>query len=198
MDDKIKCLYYIKDSRTDEVIYIGQTKDFKERKHGHFTLKRNPIDKYMYEEGRKNFSMEIFTYIDCTNMTDDEILNKEDELILYYDTINNGFNKYRSGAISNDMREYKKNYMREYHKDKEYQKEYHSEYMKKYYQEHKEYNKNYYQEHKDKIIEKNKSFQQTEKRKEYIKNYQQTEKYKEYQRQYRLKKKQEKTALSEG
>ena len=133
MEDKIKCLYYIKDIRTDEIIYIGKTKDFEERKHGHFTLKRNPIDKYMYEEGRKNFSMENFTYIDCTNMTDDEILNKEDELILYYDTINNGFNKYRSGAISNDMREYKKNYyMREYHKITEYQKQYYQEHKEKY------------------------------------------------------------------
>ena len=64
-------------------------------------------------------------------MTDDQILNKEDELILYNDTINNGFNKYRSGAISNDMREYKKNYMREYKKNLR-------EYKKQYYQEHKE------------------------------------------------------------
>ena len=146
-EEKIKCIYYIKDLRTDNIIYIGQTKDFKQRKYCHFGHKKEPVDKYMYEEGRENFTMNYFKDIDCTNMTDDEILNKEDVLILNYNTINNGFNKYRSGKISNDMKEYKKNYMREY------QKEYHREYMKKYYQEHKEYMKKYYQEHKEKYIE---------------------------------------------
>ena len=30
--EKIKCIYYIKDNRTDKIIYIGQTKDFKQRR----------------------------------------------------------------------------------------------------------------------------------------------------------------------
>lgn len=32
MEEKIKAIYYIKDLRTDKIIYIGQTKDFKQRK----------------------------------------------------------------------------------------------------------------------------------------------------------------------
>ena len=30
--EKIKCIYYIKDLRTDTIIYIGQTTDFIRRK----------------------------------------------------------------------------------------------------------------------------------------------------------------------
>lgn len=97
--EKIKCLYYIKDNRTDKIIYIGQTKDFKQRRNEHFRKNQNPIDLYMFEEGRDNFSMEKFD-IDCTDMSGDEILQKEDELILQYDTINNGLNKRRSGWIT--------------------------------------------------------------------------------------------------
>ena len=59
--EKIKCIYYIKDNRTDKIIYIGQTKDFKQRRNMHFYSKNNqPVDKYMFEEGRENFSMNIF------------------------------------------------------------------------------------------------------------------------------------------
>ena len=96
MEDKIKCLYYIKDIRTDKIIYIGQTINFKNRKYIHFGHKTQPVDEYMYNEGRDNFLMEIFN-IDCLNMTDEEILKKEDELILKYDSINNGFNINRGG-----------------------------------------------------------------------------------------------------
>lgn len=159
MEEKIKCLYYIKDLRTDKIIYIGQTINFQKRKRSHFSHKDQPIDKYMYEEGRENFLMEIFNNVDCTNTAEDEILNKEDELILYYDTINNGYNKRRSGNITNNIKEYEhnyhityyqklkengyynteklKNYIKEYRKSEKY-KEYNKEHCKKYYYEHRE------------------------------------------------------------
>ena len=197
MEDKIKCLYYIKDIRTDKIIYIGQTIDFKQRKYEHFHRKRRPIQLYMFTEGRENFIMEMFN-IDCVNMSKDEMLQKEDELILQYDTINNGLNKNRSGLISKE-----ENY--DYFKRKKYyqnNKEYFKEYRQaeKWKEYDKEYNKQYYQKHKDQILERSKIYQQTEKFKDYQKQYYQEhkEKYREYLRQWRIKKKQEKMALSEG
>lgn len=143
--DKIKCLYYIKDLRTDKIIYIGQTSDFNKRKRAHFCHKDQCIDEYMYNESRENFVMKIFTNIDTKDYSNEDLRKKEDELIIYYDTINNGFNKKRSGFISknkNHVKEYMHNYNishREEHK--EYMKEYSKtekwkEYWKKYYQEH--------------------------------------------------------------
>lgn len=148
MAEETKCIYYIKDLRTDKIIYIGQTKNFKQRQYDHFGSKDNqPIDSYMYNEGRENFTMGMFD-IDCTNMTFDERKAEEDKLILHYDTINNGFNKQRSGLISKDkneyMREYLKNHnykhQREYNKSEKW-KELHREYMREYYksEKYKEY-----------------------------------------------------------
>ena len=153
--EKIKCIYYIKDLRTDKIIYIGQTINFDGRKQHHFSHKKQPIDMFMFENGRENFSMEKFD-IDYTNITYEEIKKKEDELILQYDTINNGLNKYRSGFVSED-KEYQREYKKEY--DKEYNKEYrktekHKQYLKEYYQSEKykekkrQYRKEYYQKHK--------------------------------------------------
>ena len=139
MNNKIKCLYYIKDLRTDKIIYIGKTIDFEHRKLCHFSDKRTPIDKYMFNEGRQNFKMNIFISIFCSNMSNKDLKNKENELILYYNTISNGFNRYRSGVINaNNYTEYQREYQREYHrkyskldKIKEYQREYHRKYQRK-------------------------------------------------------------------
>jgi len=129
MEEKITAIYYIKDLRNDKIIYIGQTRNFEGRKKCHFTDKRNSVDNFMFSQGRENFSMEIFEDIDCTNLSEEEILKKEDELIEYYDTINNGLNKIRSGNISKDD---SKKYFREY--DRKYRKtEKRKEYLKKYY-----------------------------------------------------------------
>jgi len=172
-EEKIKCIYYIKDTRTDKIIYIGQTENYKQRKYCHFGHKKKPVDKYMFEEGRENFIMEMFD-IDCSNMSDDERKQKEDELIINYDTINIGFNKNRSGMISkNDNYESFKR-KRTYRNNIEHYKKYQKQY--KNTEKYKEYTKDYYQKHREEIIERCKL----------------------YQRQYRLKKKQEKTALSEG
>ena len=180
MSDKIKCLYYIKDLRTDKIIYIGQTINFDGRKQHHFSHKKQPIDMFMFENGRENFSMEKFD-IDYTNITYEEIKKKEDELILQYDTINNGLNKYRSGFVSED-KEYQREYKKEY--DKEYNKEYRK--TEKYKEYQREYKKEYDKEY-------NKEYRKTEKYKEYYKEYYKSEKYKEkkkqYLKEYRLKQK---------
>jgi len=139
MEEKIKCLYYIKDLRTDKIIYIGQTTNYKDRKYKHFGHKETPIDLYMLNEGRNNFSMNMFD-IDCTNMTEDERIQKEAELILQYDTINNGLNKRRSGNISKDINEY----FKEYRKSDE-QKTYHEKYRKDHKECQREYMRKYRQ-----------------------------------------------------
>lgn len=175
--EKIKCIYYIKDNRTDKIIYIGQTKDFKQRKYQHFGNNYiQIIDKYMFEEGRENFIMEKFD-IDCTNMTEDEMLQKEDELILQYDTINNGFNMLRSGLIS---------------KTKEYDNQRSAKFRKT--EKHKEYIKNYHQIEKYKEYQKN--LRQTEEYKKYQREYHQKhkEELNKKLRERRLKKKQQKLA----
>ena len=143
MEEKITAIYYIKDLRTDKIIYIGQTINYKKRKRSHFGHKEQPIDKYMYEEGRENFTMELFD-IDCTNMAEEERKQKEDELILQYDTINNGYNKRRSGLITKTLNYNNIKSKRFYHTEKCKQ------YLKEYYktEKYKEYKKQYYKTEK--------------------------------------------------
>lgn len=187
MDEKIKCLYYIKDLRTDTIIYIGQTKDFKQRKNEHFGHTRKPVQKYIFNEGRENFSMLPFEDIDCTNMSDEEMLYKEDELILYYDTINNGLNRHRSGLIS---------------KEDGYEKYKNSKYYKEHREHIKEYSREYSKEHREHRNEYQREYQKSEKYKEYCKKYYSTEEYKERKREAsrrcRAKKKAEKLANTES
>lgn len=155
MEEKIKAIYYIKDLRTDKIIYIGQTGNFQKRKRSHFCHKEQPIDKYMYEEGRDNFLMEMFNNLDCTNMTEDEILNKEDELILYYDTINDGYNIRRSGNIAKNIKEYEHDYHTTYYQKQkengyyntEKLKNYHTEYCRQYREQNREHLREYYREY---------------------------------------------------
>ena len=140
MEEKIKAIYYIKDLRNDKIIYIGQTIDYEYRKKYHFYNKTTPIDLYMFKEGRNNFLIEMFTDIDCINLSNEERKVKEDELIVYYNTINDGFNKQRSGNSFN-KNEYEKNYQKSekwkkhlqnyYQMNKEYIKERSKEYYKK-------------------------------------------------------------------
>ena len=188
--DKIKGLYFIKDLRTDKVIYIGQTINFHKRKISHFNGNTQPIDVHMLNNGRENFSMNIFD-IDVSNISNEEIKKKEDELILQYDTINNGFNRMRSGLITKNEeynKEYQKEYcktekMKEYRKQyckskkykerdkerrksdkfKEYRKQYCKEWREKNKEHIKEYNKNFFQEHKEDFIERQREYRKKKK-----------------------------------
>ena len=189
MEEKITAIYYIKDLRTDKIIYIGQTKNFIHRKYDHFGSKDNqPIDLYMYNEGRENFIMEKFD-IDCTNMTEEERKQKEDELILQYDTLNNGFNILRSGNITKNMNDYLKDY-RNTEKYKQYNKQY---YETEEYKERKaEYRKT--EEYKNYRRQYFKQYYQSEKWKEYTQTEEYKERTREASRKYRLKKKLEKLA----
>jgi len=129
MEEKIKCLYYIKDNRTDKIIYIGKTTDFKSRVHAHHYDKRRAIDSYMINEGKDNFSIEPFD-IDVSDYTEEEMINKEDELIVFYNTIEEGLNQYRSGNFKRNKKEYHTEQMREYRKTQKY-KEWKQSYKEK-------------------------------------------------------------------
>lgn len=181
----MKCIYAIKDLRDDHIIYIGKTKDFKRRKANHFCKKKCPIDLYMFNEGRDNFSMDIIIEYIESDVSDEDLLKLENWFIEKYDTLNNGFNIRRSGGISKNIKEYRfqnKEYFKEY--KKEYyskNKEYFKEHIKEYYSKNKEYKKEYNRQYRLQ-------------NKEYFKEYrlQNKDRHTEYMRQYRLKKKLEK------
>lgn len=130
--EKKYCIYSIVDLRTDQIIYVGKTYDFVKRKRAHFTDDRRHVDKYMYEEGRDNFEMNVV--LDNIE-TNDEAVRLEDTYILEYQP---NMNKCRSGHIEKDdpngyMREYNKsdkqrNYYKDYHNTEKYR-----EYQRQYY-----------------------------------------------------------------
>lgn len=131
------CVYKITDLRNNDIIYIGKTKDFNQRRSYHFTEDKTPVQKYMLNEGRDFFKMEIIQ--DCIE-TDDEAVQIEDKYIVEIKPI---MNKNRSGNIyKNDP----DSYIREYQKSEKW-KEYQSTYQKSYraanHQEYLAYQKAY-------------------------------------------------------
>lgn len=199
-------VYQIKHIVTGQILYIGKTRNFKKRAYQHLTLKTNTKD-WLSSIGTNNVTIEaVAEFNDKT-----EALKYEDELILKYNTITNGYNKYRSGLIYIEdkekyRREYEKTYKRKEYlinyrqtdEYKEYKKEYYSteKYKEKIREHHKtdEY-KEWLREYRktDKIKkymkEYNKEYQRTEKYKEKKREYSKTDKYKEYQKDYKKAKK---------
>lgn len=148
--DKIKCIYAIKDKRNDKVIYIGQTGNFKKRQSEHFSDKRRSVTKYMFEQGRENFEMNILEELN-EDISKEEMRNKEQYYIDKFDTHNNGFNIINSGNISLNKQEYRK-IIRETDKSKEWYKNYtQTEKFKNYQVEyHRQYRLKKKQESQDK------------------------------------------------
>lgn len=108
MEDKSWTVYQIVDTRTNEVIYVGQTMDFDTRKYHHFQQKNRPVDIYMYEQGRENFSM--LPYKEDI-LTVDEAVSLEDKIICELHPI---MNKQRSGFIAkSDPVKYHREYNKE-------------------------------------------------------------------------------------
>ena len=148
-------IYLIKENGV--VTYVGKTNDFRRRVYEH-----------RGKRGTGNSAIPI--YVDLNNVTfvpietyntEADALRMEDELICEYDTINNGWNRCRSGLVySSDT----KAYMREREKTDK-RKAYKHEYQKT------EKQRTYKREYRE-----------TEKSKTY---------HREYMRQYRLRKKQE-------
>lgn len=138
--------------KLDEVVmYVGKTLDFKRRMKEHLRIGKIgsaiPVD----VDSTKITIIKVKDFSNC-----DEALKYEDELILQYDTINNGWNKNRSGHICTGDRSVIKRKWEEEHKAerKAYKKKWHEEHReeakarsKKWYEEHKEEQRAYYQEY---------------------------------------------------
>lgn len=124
-----------------EVMYVGKTRNMAKRKSAHRTKRGThksaiPVD--------ADLSKIEFNVVAEFN-SEEEALKYEDQLILQYDTIDNGWNKYRSGLIkSSDIKAYNRDY------------------SAAYYQVHKEekaaYNRDYNSAHKEDIAAYNRAY----------------------------------------
>lgn len=145
-------VYIIRHISTGQVLYVGKTSNFKRRAYEHLKLNTHSKN-WLSVIGTGNVLIEEVAKFN--NKTD--ALKYEDELILKYNTIENGYNNNRSGLISSENpEEYQKEYQKEYRNTDEH-KEYKREYQRKWDRKHR----------------------QTENRKEYQKKYQ-----KKYQKNY--------------
>ena len=152
-------VYIIRHIGTGAVLYVGKTKNFKIRAYQHLYLKSN-TKKWLSVIGTGNVLIEEVAKFD--NETD--ALKYEDELILKYDTINNGYNNNRSGLI---QAENPKEYKRKWKKTDKY-RDYNREYQRNYQ------------------IEYHKTDKYREWRIEYEREYRRTDKYKEHKKKYML------------
>ena len=146
-------VYIIKHIGTGTVLYVGSTSDFKRRVYQHLSLKSSS-KKWLAEIGTNNVTIEAVA--EFNNKVD--ALKYEDELIIKYGTIENGYNKQRSGLIFLENPE-----------------KYQREYQKKY-------------QATDKFKECLRKYTKTDKyrvyQRKYQKKYQATDKFKEYQRKW--------------
>lgn len=100
-------VYLIRHICTGTVLYVGKTKNFRVRKYEHLHLRTNTKD-WIVEIGTSNISIEKVAEFE----NEVDALKYEDELINRYGTIENGYNKQRSGLIATSSR--KKEYQQEY------------------------------------------------------------------------------------
>ena len=160
-------VYIIRHISTWTVLYVGKTNDFKRRAYEHLKL-RTKTKKWLSSIGTGNVLIEAVAEFE----NKDDALKYEDELILKYNTITNGYNNNRSGLIaSENPKGYNINYQREYRQIEEH-KEYQRKYQKKYHKtdEYRAYVREYHRT--DKYINYQKEYRNTDEHKEYQKNYQ--------------------------
>lgn len=141
-----------------KVMYVGSTNNFERRKGQHKTKRGTNQSAIPMDVDLSLVSFNIIVDYESKK----EALKEEDRLIVEYDTINNGWNKQRSGLIRSNGSEYlKKWYIG--HNYKEYHKNYrltHNQYIKEYK---KEYYKKYRLEHRDEINAKRREWRKRKK-----------------------------------
>ena len=142
-------VYLIRHISTGMVLYVGKTKNFKRRTYQHLSLKSS-TKKWLEVVGTGNVFIEPVAEFD----NEVDALKYEDKLIIKYNTIENGYNKQRSGLIFLENPE-------------KYKKEYHS--TDKFKECQRKYTK----------TDKYRGYQR-----EYQKKYQGTDGFKEYQRKW--------------
>ena len=142
-------VYVIKHIGTGTVLYVGKTKNFKRRTYQHLSLNTHSKE-WLAEIGTNNVTIE--SVAEFNNKVD--ALKYEDELIIKYGTIENGYNKNRSGLIATEnIGEYQRKLQKEYYqkndKFREYKINYQREYQKKYQgtDGFKEYQRNWHRDY---------------------------------------------------
>lgn len=140
------------------VKYVGETSDFERRKREH--LKR--VGDTTHSAIPVGLDLSEITIIKVKDFSDrEEALKCEGELILQYDTINNGWNKVRSGHLSADG---KKAYMKKWNEEnKEERKAKKKKYAEEHCDEIKAYQKKYREEHKDELLAYGKKYREENK-----------------------------------
>lgn len=114
----------------DRIVYVGKTCNMVKRKSLHKTDRGTFRSAIPVDADLNKVEFNVVAEFD----NKEEALKYEDELILQYGTIENGWNKNRSGLVYSD-REYVLAYNRDYNAD---HKEERAAYMRDYYQTHKE------------------------------------------------------------
>ena len=143
--DKIYSIYTI--SLGSKVMYVGCTNRSKHRVWEHL----NSREKYATIQSPipTDVDLSLVSFNVLKEFTSkEEALKEEDRLIVEYDTINNGWNKRRSGLVRKDD---PKKYLQEYHKS-------HPDYRMNWYYNNQEKAKKqaneYYYRHMDEINKK--------------------------------------------
>ena len=154
-------IYHIRHMESKEVVYVGSTTKFSQRKATHKWLCN-------HEEG-KDFTIPIYYHIrnnggfDCFEVipikslkleNKTQLLIAEQEEIDKHGTLVNG---YKAHTTIEEHKEYMKQHNKQWRKEN---KENINEKKKLYYQEKKEQFKQYYQDHKQEIAEKKKQYYQ--------------------------------------
>ncbi len=129
-----KVIYGIKDLRNDQIVYIGQTKQFEERKRHHFNDNTQHIDKHIKSNGTENFDMFIIEVIEDPNIV---ILERENYYIELFGTIKFGFNKHKSGGNQSNFKKDERRLLKEERKKMNATIEIKREKARAYYQKHK-------------------------------------------------------------
>lgn len=103
-------VYYIKDKRTQQVVYIGQTDNFVRRYRSHFNEPKRENSSFnmfckVNEEDKTNFEMVVLDLSEYDTLDEDDRRILEKALIMYHaDTV---VNKYkRSSLNSYEMERY--------------------------------------------------------------------------------------------
>ena len=158
-------IYHIRNKATKEVIYVGSSTSFQQRKAAHKNQCNNP--------NGNRYHLKFYVYIrengnwDCFEIIPVEFLKLENKTQLEIaeqaemDKQDNLKNQYKAHITEEQRKEHKKKYnethkeeSREYRKaHKEDTKEYNKEYRETHKEQYKEYFQEYYETHKEQLQE---------------------------------------------
>jgi len=160
-------IYHIRHMESKEVVYVGSTTNFPQRKAKH---------KYKWNKEGKEFSYPIYCHIrnnggfDCFEVIPIKSLkleNKTELLIAEQEEIDKHrtlVNKIKAHMTIEDREQYYKQYWEEHKEElKEYNKQYFQEHKSELNEKRNQYKKQYYQENKEVIAEKKKLYYQENK-----------------------------------